>query len=124
MEDLIVFIQVIILPAVTSFFYTLVELIIAVPLLFVRLISTLTPLCSSDTIQNTLSNTVVTMLINGARFWWPMLKWLPWASLWNLLAIWIIYQTIKIIVAWIPTIIQYITVAIEWIVTFIGGIIP
>jgi len=108
----------------TSFIGPFFSAIIAVPLYVLALIGGLMPTCTDNSLGLGFTNQVLDALVNGVRFWWPLLKWFPWEYAWQMFSAWILYQTIKALIRWLPTIVGWFVSAVEWVITFIEGIIP
>jgi len=83
-------------------------------LLVIRAIGTVTPACG---LTATWTDEVRDMIINGFAWLWPVLRWYPWEISWRLCEVYITYLGFKLMVKWLPKL-------VEWISILIGKILP
>jgi len=72
----------------------LIQFVLFVPFQILRLAGLLFPSCSSLGIVQ-LSQSVIDNLVQLIRFLWPVIKYIPWTFLWNILSAFLLYLFFK-----------------------------
>lgn len=85
----------------------IVQFALFVPFQILRLIGTLLPPCSSFGLVS-FSAAVLNSAFNWIRFTWPVLQYVPWSFLWNLLAAYLLYNFFKWLWVSLPRIMHFV----------------
>jgi len=83
----------------------LVSLVLFVPALILKFVGLLLPACTSLGLV-TFTNTILSNVGQFIRLLWPLIKFLPWAGLWNLVSAIILYFFFKWVWTMLPSLMK------------------
>jgi len=85
----------------TTFLNWVIGFAFFVPFQMLNVVSLILPSCESLGIPN-ITNTVVNVVIPPLRFFWPMIKYVPWEHVWNMVSAVLLFELFMFVWSKLP----------------------